>query len=216
MNPYPIYFLAVPGNGCPSSVEALRACNFYGSAEDVFTLAGWDVRLMPMPDPLRAREAVWIPFIVETLCGGSEFTKQTVIVGHSSGAAAALRLAEAQEVAGLVLVAAYDDDLGDDLERGSGYFDRPFDWSSIVKHSGFIVQFAGADDSLVPIAIQRLVAGHLRAATTAADLPPEHMVYIEVPDQDHFFDFDSFPDQLLACVTAGMGSKARDTGTPVA
>ena len=52
--------------------------------------------------------------------------------------AAAMRLVEDNKVLGLVLVAAYDDDLGDELERNSGYFSRPWDWARIRTNAGFI------------------------------------------------------------------------------
>ena len=49
-----------------------------------------------MPDPVGARESIWLPFMRDELgCG-----EDTVIVGHSSGAAAAMRFAESQRVAG--------------------------------------------------------------------------------------------------------------------
>lgn len=57
-----------------------------------------------MPDPLRARESVWVPFITQTL----EADENAVLIGHSSGAAAALRIAEKHRLRGLILVAAYD------------------------------------------------------------------------------------------------------------
>jgi hypothetical protein len=74
-----------------------------------------------------------------------------------------------------VLVAAYDSDLGDELEAASGYFSRPFDWDAIVKNCGFVVQFAGARDRLVPIEVQRRVGAALGC------------VYRELPKGDHFF-----------------------------
>jgi hypothetical protein len=80
-------------------------------------------------------------------------------------------------VRGLVLVAAYDSDLGDELEAASGYFSRPFDWEAIGRNAGFILQFAGARDRLVPIDVQRRVAAALGSACD----------YRELPKGDHFF-----------------------------
>jgi uncharacterized protein len=90
----------------------------------------------------------------------------------------------------LVLIAAYDDDLGDEGERDSGYFSRPFDWSAITRNAGFVVQFAGARDSLVPIAVQRRVAG---ALGPSAD-------YREKERGDHFFAERGFPEELTECI----------------
>lgn len=99
-----------------------------------------------MPDPLYARESIWLRFMEKEL-GCDE---QTVIVGHSSGvcpacaafslqpihqhtdrntyltlcyvvgAAAAMRFAETRKVGALVLVSAYTTDQGDSTEAASG------------------------------------------------------------------------------------------------
>jgi hypothetical protein len=82
-------------------------------------------------------------------------------LGPRGGAAAAMRLVEQNKVLGLVLVAAYDDDLGDELERNSGYFSRPWDWHKIRSNAGFI----GAGPSTHPSkrsASTRAVWCHLR------------------------------------------------------
>jgi predicted alpha/beta hydrolase family esterase len=49
-----------------------------------------------MPDPCGASEKLWIPFLREEL----QCKEDTIIVGHSSGAAAAMRFAETYKVAG--------------------------------------------------------------------------------------------------------------------
>jgi len=55
----------------------------------------------------------------------------TVIIGHSSGAQAALRYAENHSVHGLVLVSACVTDLGDANEKASGYYNRPWQWEQV-------------------------------------------------------------------------------------
>ena len=76
------------------------------------------------PDPYYARESIWVPFAINDLCADEE----TIIVGHSSGAACGLRIAEKIKLKGLVLVSAYHTDLGDETEAASGYFNHPWDW----------------------------------------------------------------------------------------
>jgi predicted alpha/beta hydrolase family esterase len=49
-----------------------------------------------MPDPVGARESIWLPFMRNELRVGPD----TVVVGHSSGAAAAMRFCEKERVAG--------------------------------------------------------------------------------------------------------------------
>lgn len=63
-----------------------------------------------------ARATVWLPFLRDQL-GCDE---HTIVVGHSSGAAAAMRYAETHAVAAIVIVAGYVSDLGSDLEHASG------------------------------------------------------------------------------------------------
>eukprot|EP00197_Chlamydomonas_leiostraca_P008758 CAMPEP_0202861906 /NCGR_PEP_ID=MMETSP1391-20130828/3137_1 /ASSEMBLY_ACC=CAM_ASM_000867 /TAXON_ID=1034604 /ORGANISM="Chlamydomonas leiostraca, Strain SAG 11-49" /LENGTH=153 /DNA_ID=CAMNT_0049541355 /DNA_START=213 /DNA_END=674 /DNA_ORIENTATION=- len=112
-----------------------------------------------MPDPLYARESIWLPFMQNEL-GCDE---QTIIVGHSSGAAAAMRYAEKHRVGGLVLVSAYTTDQGDPTEAASGYFNRPWDWAAIKGNAGSIAQFMSDDDPFLPISEQLEVAQGLAA-----------------------------------------------------
>lgn len=197
--------VVVPGNGAGGD---LRGCNFYGWAEAALRERGSPVRLPEggMPDPLRAREAVWVPHIVEALGAG----EGTVLVGHSSGAAAALRVAEKHRLAGLVLVAAYGSDLGDELERKSGYFDRPFEWERIRTNSAFIAQIAGRRDSLVPFAAQAEVAEALRLTRAADGVESSRYFLVECAGRDHFFE-PPF-DELLEAIDAGLAAVAGGAG----
>ena len=47
--------------------------------------------------------SIWLPFMKENLLVDEE----TIIIGHSSGACAAVRYAEENKVAGIILVGAY-------------------------------------------------------------------------------------------------------------
>jgi hypothetical protein len=49
-----------------------------------------DVVLRDMPDPFGAKESEWVPFLLQK-CG---VDANTLIIGHSSGAEAAMRLME--------------------------------------------------------------------------------------------------------------------------
>ena len=66
-------------------------------------IPGFTSVLRNMPDPVTARRSIWLPFMKDEL-GVDE---QTVIIGHSSGACAAVRFAETNKVAGIILVGAY-------------------------------------------------------------------------------------------------------------
>ena len=51
----------------------------------------------------------------------------------------------------------------DEVERASGYFNRPWRWADIRANAGFIVQFASTDDPVLPWAEQQEVADGLGA-----------------------------------------------------
>jgi len=147
----------VPGNGCGDIAD----CNWYAYVHDELSLFLDPSRVFMrnMPDARLAREKFWIPFMRDTL----KCDQHSIIVGHSSGALAAVRFAEKYPVAGLVLVGAYVSDLGDETERASGYFDRPWQWDEVKKNAGFVVQFGSEDDPFLPWDEQKEVATNLGA-----------------------------------------------------
>src|SRR5690606_22490502 len=99
---------------------------------------------------------------------------ETVLVGHSSGAVAAMRYAENHRLKGIVLVGACYTDLGMEEERQSGYYDTPWDWEKIKQNTDWIVQFASTDDPWIPVDEARHIAEHLNAE------------YHEFTDRGHF------------------------------
>ncbi|KAM3865414.1 serine hydrolase RBBP9 [Diretmus argenteus] len=146
----------VPGNGAGD----VERCNWYGWArKQIIKIPDMRCLLKNMPDPVTARESVWLPFMEEEL-GCDE---ETVIIGHSSGAAAAMRYAETHRVFGIILVGAYISDLGDENERESGYFGRPWEWERIRGNVGHIIQFGSSDDPFLPWEEQQAAADGLQA-----------------------------------------------------
>ena len=136
-----VRIVIVPGNGAGN----VERCNWYGWLKNQLNTRS-ECLLKNMPDPVYAREKIWLPFMEKELGCGPD----SIIVGHSSGAAAAMRFAETRKVMGIVLVSAYTTDGGDETERTSGYFDRSWDWAAIKENAGFIVQFASEDDPFLP------------------------------------------------------------------
>ena len=90
----------LPGNGC----DDVRNANWYGWMASRLEKEGKfsEVVLQDMPDPLRARRSIWLPFMLTTLKADAT----TLLVGHSSGAEAAMRYCEEHRVAGMLLVSA--------------------------------------------------------------------------------------------------------------
>lgn len=121
------------------------------------------------PDADLARASYWLPFMKHTL----KVDENTIIIGHSSGAIAAMKFAERNRILGSVLVGAYHTDLGMVKEKLSGYFDTPWDWNVIKQNQQWIVQFAGINDPWIPIEEARAV--HQMLETDYHELNEGHM-----------------------------------------
>jgi uncharacterized protein len=91
------------------------------------------------PDPIEAKEKIWLPFI--TKLGADE---NTILIGHSSGAVAALRYAQNFKILGSVLVSAC-------------YTDYPWDWEKIRNNQKWIIQYHSTDDPFIPIEEARYI-----------------------------------------------------------
>ena len=138
---------------------------------------GLDVVNRTFPDNVRARAAVWLPFLDQL---GAD--ANTILIGHSSGAVAALRYAETHRLLGSVLVGVCHTDLGDPGERASGYYRDPWRWDDIRVHQRWIGIFQSRDDPLIPVSEARYVAARLGCS------------YFEHADRGHFVDPVPFPE----------------------
>ncbi len=157
--------LFIPGNGGGGPND-----NWFPYLKNELEKLGIRVVASEFPDNYLAREAYWVPFLKDNL----KADEQTILVGHSSGAIAAMRLAEATRLLGSVLVGAYHTDLGLAMEKQSGYFDRPWDWDAIIRNQKWVIQFASVNDAWIPIEEARFVHEKL------------HTEYHEFIDQGHF------------------------------
>ena len=158
-----------------------------GTADDLWFPAvergladlGLEVINRTFPDSVKARARYWLPFIDEL--GADE---NTILIGHSSGAVAAMRYAETHRLLGSVLISACHTDLGDPGERASGYYSSPWQWEAIRRNQLWIGQFHSADDPLVPVSEARHVAAKLRCS------------YFELNGRGHFVDDAAFPEVI--------------------
>ena len=105
----------LPGNGC----TPIERCNWYSWLAAELRKDGIDCSCQSMPDPYRASRTRWLPFAREKLGADAD----AIVVGHSSGAEAAMRLAEETKLAAIVLVSACVSDLGEESEKVGG--ERP-------------------------------------------------------------------------------------------
>lgn len=137
----------IPGNGGGTPQD-----NWFPYLENALKAAGVHVINVQFPDSELARKEYWLPFI-ESL----NADEKTVLVGHSSGAIAALKFSEKHRILGSVLVGVYHTDLGYESEKLSGYFDEPWDWEAIKNNQKWILEFASTDDPFIPIEEARFV-----------------------------------------------------------
>jgi uncharacterized protein len=143
------------------------------------TALGLTVVNRTFPDNVRARARIWLPFIEEL--GADE---NTILIGHSSGAVAAMRYAETHRLRGSVLVSPCHTDLGDPGEAASGYYRAPWRWPQIRGNQRWIAIYHSTDDPHVPAAEARFIAAKLQCS------------YFEFADRGHFVDSREFPEVL--------------------
>lgn len=178
-----------PGNG-----GSIPQDNWFPGVKEALENHNIQVIAEPFPDPDLARESYWIPFLRNELKVDSE----TILVGHSSGAVAAMRFAEHYPILGSVLVGAYHTDLGMEKEKTSGYFSRPGDWEKIRTHQEWISLFASQDDPWIPIKEPRYIHQCLQCE------------YHEYKNQGHFcgdYVKKEFPELTLSILNYLKGSR---------
>jgi predicted alpha/beta hydrolase family esterase len=160
--------ILVHGNG-GSTVED----TWFPEVKSGLEAVGIEVVAQTMPDNEKAQAHIWLPFLEDVL-GANE---NSIIVGHSSGAVAAMRYAETHHIFGSVIVGASYTDLGIYSERRSGYFREPWNWDAIKANQNWVVQFASTDDPYIPIEEPRHI--HEKLDTD----------YHEHTNKRHFTDF---------------------------
>ncbi|HYE86197.1 MAG TPA: alpha/beta hydrolase [Vicinamibacterales bacterium] len=145
--------------------------------ERELTALGLDVTNETFPDNVKARASIWLPHL-EALAAD----ERTILIGHSSGAVAAMRYAETHRLAGSVLVGVCHTDLGDAFEKASGYYAAPWQWQRIREAQPWITIYSSLDDPHIPIEEPRYVAAQLRCS------------YFEFSDRGHFVNQRQFPE----------------------
>jgi uncharacterized protein len=155
----------IHGNGGGSPND-----NWLPSVKNEFEKMGLIVIAKQFPDADLARESQWIPFLKDEVMAD----EHSILIGHSSGAIAAMRFAEKYPLFGSVLIGAYHTDLGMNSEKQSGYFNRPWSWDVIKSNQHWIIQFASTDDKWIPIEEARFI--HQKLSTE----------YHEFTNQGHF------------------------------
>lgn len=107
---------------------------------------GYETFFETMPDSIIARAEYWLPFLKDYVKAG----ENDVLVGWSSGAVAAMRYAESNRIKGSVLISPCYTDLGDDMEKQSGYYEKPWQWEKIKTNQRKSALIWGDDDPYIP------------------------------------------------------------------
>lgn len=140
---------------------------------------GYETSFETFPDSIIARSEYWLPFLQDFLEAG----ENDVLVGWSTGAVAAMRYAENHRLKGSILVSPSYTDMGDELEKQSGYFDTPWQWQKIKDHQEKIALICD-DDPYIPKEEFEFIAKQLQPTQ------------IEVPGGKHFIEKTEFPELL--------------------
>lgn len=178
MNKVKVIFLHGNGNCTPED-------NWFPYVKKELEKDGIKVIAKQFPDSKLARASQWLPFLKNELSAD----ENSILVGHSSGAAAALRFAEENKVLGTVLIGTYHTDLGMDSEKLSDYFDKPWNWEAIKDNQSWSIIFASTDDPWIPIDEPRFMRDKLDSE------------YHEFNDQGHFggdYYKETFPELVTA------------------
>ena len=165
--------IIIPGNGGSTPLD-----QWFPYVKRNLEKLGIKTVVEQFPDSVLARSKYWLPFIKEL--GADE---NTILIGYSSGAEAAMRFTEDNKVLGTVLVAACYTDLGIEGERISGYYDYPWKWEKIKSNQKWIIQFGSKDDPFIPIEEARFVRDRLTSE------------YYEFENKGHF-QYSDFPELI--------------------
>lgn len=155
-----------------------------GWLHDELESRGYQTSFETFPDSINARAKYWLPFLRDYLQAGVD----DVLVGWSSGAVAAMRYAERQQVAGSVLISPCHTDLGDAFERRSGLYPKRWDWKAIKSNQARIDIIHGDHDPFIPRREFTYIAQRLEIAP------------VMIKDGGHFVDQETFPE-LLGLIT---------------
>jgi len=145
------------------------------SLEDI----GFNVIARDFPDNQIAHESIWLSFLKNEITTD----ENTILIGHSSGAVASMRFAENNKILGSILVGCNYTDLGDAIEKESGYYNHPWNWQQIKNNQNWIIQFASTDDPYIPIEEPRFISQQLNSE------------YHEFKDKGHFC-ISEFPELI--------------------
>jgi len=166
--------------------DATAKSNWFPWLKEELEIIGYEVWAPDLPNSGAPNEDTYTKFFAQA---NFPFNEDTILIGHSSGAVALLKLLPkiGASVRATFLVSAFDDDLG--WPNLKGLFVKPFNFDKIRQNGGKIFFFHSDDDPYIPLMqadrIARQCAGTL----------------IPLPGQGHFStendpSFREFPKLL--------------------
>lgn len=141
---------------------------------------GYKTFFETFPDSIIARAKYWLPFLKDHIKAG----ENDVLVGWSSGAVATMRYSEKNKILGSVLIGPCYTDLGEELERQSGYYADPWNWENIKFNQTNIALIYGDNDPFIPQEQFEFIAEKLKPNV------------IKIPNGKHFSEQNTFPEVL--------------------
>jgi pimeloyl-ACP methyl ester carboxylesterase len=108
---------------------------WYLSLSNYLNLLGYSVDIRDYPENIINNQEEIIKTLKNLGCD-----ENSIIIGHSSGAQAALRYSEIFKVLGLIIITPYVTHMNNSHEKESGYFDKPWDPLSIQQNCKWILQ----------------------------------------------------------------------------
>jgi len=129
--------------------------------------AGHDVYVPRFPTPEGQSVRNWCRVLDEE---APRFGKNTILIGHSCGAAYLLHILEviAEPVAQAVFVSGFADKLDDDFLDmvHETFVNHDFDWETIRRNAGKMTLFHGDNDLCVPLELAQKLSKKLKTPLT--------------------------------------------------
>jgi len=184
-----------PGNGCSD----IQHSNWYGELFSVLSERSIPCVCQNFPDPVHARRDRWVPFI-RSLAETQDNPDHAILIGHSSGAQAALSYAELYPIHACILVAATYTDLEDAHERASGYYPQiavdgtetnSYNFEAMKQNCNIWHQFHSDDDPFISLKESERIRDGLGLTET----------YHVLSKRSHFFEMQP---ELLSTIFFSM------------
>ncbi len=166
--------------------EGSSNSNWIPWLKEELEIIGYDVWAPDLPNAAAPNEDAYTRFVAQA---NFPFNAETILIGHSSGAVALLKLLPkiGIEVKATFLVAPFENDLG--MPNLQGMFIKPFNFELIRQNGGKLFFFGSDNDPYVPLEQVDHIA--LQCAGTLIPLPGQGHFNLEQSS-----DYRQFPKLL--------------------